>query len=74
MSLRVPAADRCRSAAERPLEFRTDVPPDLRTDGPRRPGDPPAPRGRGPVRLLRWALALGLLLLVPALCSGKLPW
>lgn len=60
-----------RPARERPLEFRTDVPPELRTDAPR--VDDPASAKSGRTRsltLVRWGLTIALLLLIPALCAG----
>lgn len=60
-----------RPEGERPLEFRTDVPPELRTDGPRvddaNGGEPHRTRS---LPLIRWGLTIALLLLIPALCSG----
>ena len=63
-------------AGERPLEFRTDVPPELWAEGPPdgEAGDRgPEPPGRA-MGLVRLALTIVLLLLLPALCSGQTAW
>ena len=60
-----------RAPGDRPLEFRTDVPPELRVEEPGARSEAADPRpGSRRMAMVRWGLTIALLLLLPALCAG----